>query len=393
MEKELQLKEAATRRKMQELKKQLLNSTTSPSSPPQPSPQSSAVSGQHTKLAILEEAYISPKSTPHSQSAVSQSPIRVNPCQSPQITCQPPQAFSQSPRFGLKSQLESSDSQRSSLCSQPKHTPQSPQSYSPTATPQSHSLMSYPLAATPQSHSLTSYPPAGTPQSHSLTSQSYAKTSTPQSPSHTSYPPAAILQSHSLTSQSYPPAATPQSPSPSSQSYPLAATPQQPKVRNTSLSPVRVALKYPNDCGDTQWIGSLRTRDIEATVQKKNAEISVKGNKSVGNKTTVHSTTNINVDLHATPTQSVPLNQKPTVSNRLTKSSDFPTPGRRERDMKETATLVDGPRFSSKESGCVVKDVGRQRKDRVLRIRRCVAAVTTIQRAWRRHRLGHMTLT
>lgn len=47
-----------------------------------------------------------------------------------------------------------------------------------------------------------------------------------------------------------------------------------------------------------------------------------------------------------------------------------------------------------RERSVAVRDVARERRDRVLKIRRCVAAATTIQRAWRRHsRTAHMTLT
>ena len=76
------------------------------------------------------------------------------------------------------------------------------------------------------------------------------------------------------------------------------------------------------------------------------------------------------------------------------KSGSTPSSTSGERKLLGGGFSKVGEVGGGRERAVAVRDVARERRDRVLKIRRCVAAATTIQRAWRRHRrTRHMTLT
>ena len=78
----------------------------------------------------------------------------------------------------------------------------------------------------------------------------------------------------------------------------------------------------------------------------------------------------------------------------VAKSGSTPSSTSGERKLLGGGFSKVGVVGGGRERAVAVRDVARERRDRVLKIRRCVAAATTIQRAWRRHRrTRHMTLT
>ena len=100
--------------------------------------------------------------------------------------------------------------------------------------------------------------------------------------------------------------------------------------------------------------------------------------------------------LNHKPTDHRALQQNPSHPSRLADSEKSPTTANRQREVEGRASVCSG--FSSScERGSVANEVTRKRRERVLKIRRCVAAATTIQRAWRNHRImshdSHMIIT
>ena len=101
--------------------------------------------------------------------------------------------------------------------------------------------------------------------------------------------------------------------------------------------------------------------------------------------------------LNHKPTDHRALQQNPSRPSRLAESEKSTTTANRQREVEGRATVCSGS-SSSCERGSVANEVARQRRERVLKIRRCVAAATTIQRAWRSHRSNmshdsHMIIT
>ena len=172
---------------------------------------------------------------------------------------------------------------------------------------------------------------------------------------------------------------------------PRTVTSQSPRVnpcqstRAPSQSPVN----------DGKQRSFLSTSDNGKTVGKK--KFSLPGRFTVEKDSWFHNTPSTEDSLYSTRQISGPPQK--TVRDKECAPTITPHPGNGilKREVEGRATVCRGS-SSSCERGSVANEVARRRRERVLKIRRCVAAATTIQRAWRSHRSNmshdaHMIIT